>query len=287
MLKSRQSKVTVNFERLEKGLTIMEQVKEKVDGLKEDLTITLVQVDEKKIATNALIDNVTVATEKANAEKAAANEEAEKTNALASEAAGIKAQADGELGEAMPAMEAAKEAVNCLTKPAIQELKSLGKPPPECIDVCAACAFLLKGEKKKIDWKAAQKMMNNPGQFLEEIFSFDANNIPEDNLKNCETVANQPFFTYEIMKGKSSAAAYLTNWVVNIVAYNKIYKKVGRMNICLYTSHHVQSPVLLPVIRSTPVSPSQCVKLITIVWWDDAVTLCSRPRAHMIATGYL
>merc|ERR1711966_573483 len=98
-------------------------------------------------------------------EQEKANAEAEITNKVAKDATDLKEQADGELNEAMPAMEAAKDAVNCLTKPAIQELKSLGKPPVECVDVCAATAFLIKGEKKKLDWKGAQKMMNNPAAF--------------------------------------------------------------------------------------------------------------------------
>ncbi|CAD7941439.1 unnamed protein product [Amoebophrya sp. A120] len=253
MLKDRQAKVTVNFERLEKGLTIMEQVQEKVEGLKEDLKVTMVQVEEKKTATDALIAQVTEATDKANIEKAAANEEAEKTNALAADAAAVKAQADGELSEAMPAMEAAKEAVNCLTKPAIQELKSLGKPPVECIDVCAACAFLLKNEKKKLDWKGAQKMMNNPGAFLDEILAFDANNIPDEVLKNVEPVLAQPFFTYDIMKGKSTAAAYLTNWVINIVGYNKIYKKVAplmeKVRIATETKEKAEASLAIVMAR--------------------------------------
>jgi hypothetical protein len=155
-----------------------------------------------------------------------------KIQASLKEAAEIKAVADGELAEfdmeaTKEAMEAAKEAANCLTKGAIQELKSLGKPPVECMDVCAACAFLLKGQRKKLDWKGAQKMMNNPGQFLEEIMAFDAKNIPDDSLKNCQPLIDQPFFNFQVMKGKSTAAAYLTNWVVNIVSYNRIYKKVA------------------------------------------------------------
>jgi len=227
MLQSRQKAVVVQFERLEKGLTIMEQVQSKVEGLKEDLKITMIQVEEKKVATNILIDQVTVATEKAEAEKAIANEEATKTNALAADAAAIKAEADSELEEAMPAMQAAKDAVDCLSKTAIQELKSLGKPPADCVEVCAACAFLLKGEKKKIDWKAAQKMMGNPAQFLDEIAAFDANNIPDESLKNCDPILSQPSFTYENIKGKSFAAANLCNWVINIVMYNKIYRKVA------------------------------------------------------------
>jgi len=231
MLCEKQSAVEVNIDRLEKGLTIMEQVQSKVEGLKEDLKITMVQVEEKKQSTDVLIKQVTVASASAAEEEASANLEAEKTNGLASAAAAIKAQADLELGEAMPAMERAKEAVDCLKKEAIQELKSLPKPPIECVDVCAAVAFLLKGEKKRLDWKAAQKMLASPAQFLDEIKSFNADDIPEASLASVAPVLALPFFNYETMVKKSSAAAYLTNWVVNIVGYNTIYKKVAPLMI--------------------------------------------------------
>merc|ERR1719191_1742687 len=227
LLKKLQSACDSNIDRLEKGLTIMELVQARVQGLKDDLAVKMVQVEEKKASTNVLIENVTEASEKAAIEEAAADIEAEKTNALAAEAAGIKAKADAELGEAMPAMEAAKEAVNCLTKNSIQELKGFGKPPPECIEVCAAVAFLLLAEKKKQDWRFATKMMGNPQAFLDQIAEFDANNIPETSLNNVAPLMAEPFFTYDVMKSKSSAAANLTNWVINIVGYNRIYKKVA------------------------------------------------------------
>merc|ERR1719281_530835 len=227
LLKKLQSTCDSNIERLEKGLTIMELVQARVQGLKDDLAVKMVQVEEKKASTNVLIENVTEAAEKAAVEEAAANVEAEKTNKLAGDAAAVKAKADGELAEAMPAMEAAKEAVNCLTKTSIQELKGFGKPPPECIEVCAAVAFLLLGEKKKVDWRFSTKMMNNPQAFLDSIAEFDANNIPEQSLTNVAPLMAEPFFTYDVMKSKSSAAANLTNWVINIVGYNKIYKKVA------------------------------------------------------------
>merc|ERR1719482_444348 len=227
LLKRLQSACDNNIDRLEKGLTIMELVQARVQGLKDDLAVKMVQVEEKKASTNVLIENVTEASEKAAIEEAAAAVEAEKTNKLASEAAAVQARADGELAEAMPAMEAAKDAVNCLSKTSIQELKGFGKPPPECIEVCAAVAFLLLGEKKKQDWRFATKMMNNPQAFLDSIVEFDANNIPEQSLTNVAPLLAEPFFTYDVMKGKSSAAANLTNWVINIVGYNKIYKKVA------------------------------------------------------------
>lgn len=36
----------------------------------------------------------------------------------------------------------------------------------------------------------------------------------------------EPWFNYEVMRGKSVAAAYLCSWIVNIVNYNSIFKKV-------------------------------------------------------------
>jgi len=227
MLCEKQASVLYNTERLERGLTIMEQVQEKVEGLKEDLKITMVQVEEKKAATAVLIEQVTVASEHAATEKEKANAEEAKTTALADGAAKLQAEADLELKEAMPAMQAAKDAVDCLDKNSITELKSLGKPPEECAVVCAACAFLLKNEKKKLDWKGAQKMMSNPAQFIEDVKTFNANEIPDQSLNNVQALIDLPFFNFETMIGKSKAAANLCNWVVNCVRYNRIYVKVA------------------------------------------------------------
>lgn len=45
-------------------------------------------------------------------------------------------------------------------------------------------------------------MMNNPGAFLDEILEFDANNIPDQALANCEDVIEKgkDFFKFEVRK---------------------------------------------------------------------------------------
>merc|ERR1719253_1001637 len=90
MLVSRQADVITNAERLERGLTIMEQVQEKVAGLKEDLKLMMVQVEEKKSATAVLIDQVEKASAHAAEEKAKANEEEAKTTVVAEAAAKLQ-----------------------------------------------------------------------------------------------------------------------------------------------------------------------------------------------------
>jgi len=124
-------------------------------------------------------------------------------------------------------MEAAKRAVDCLDKTAIQELKNFTKPPNECIEVGAACGFLLKHEKRKLDWKGCVRMMNNPAQFLDDVKNFDAKEIPEKVLESTDALIAKPFFNFETMRNKSYAAACLANWVVNIVSYHKMCKKVA------------------------------------------------------------
>jgi dynein heavy chain len=69
-------------------------------------------------------------------------------------------------------------------------------------------------------------MMGNPKKFIDDIVAFDGNNIDEWKLTMLAPILKEPYFTFEIMKGKSIAAAYLCGWIVNIIIYNTIYKKV-------------------------------------------------------------
>ena len=69
-------------------------------------------------------------------------------------------------------------------------------------------------------------MMGNPKKFIDDIVSFDGDNIEDWRLEAIKPILAEPFFNFETMKGKSIAAAYLCGWIVNIVIYNTIFKKV-------------------------------------------------------------
>jgi len=108
----------------------------------------------------------------------------------------------------------------------IQELKALATPPDACKEVAKAVLILKQGEKKNHAWPNAQKMLNNPAKFIAEVKEFDGDNIDEWRLTMLEPLLREPWFNFETMKGKSLAAAYLCSWLVNVVDYNRIYKKV-------------------------------------------------------------
>lgn len=93
----------------------------------------MVDVEHEKAKTNELIEIVGKESLDAQKEADAASIQAEETDKVANAAKEEKASADAELAEAIPAMERATDAVNCLEIKMIQELKALGSPPEDCV----------------------------------------------------------------------------------------------------------------------------------------------------------
>lgn len=75
--------------------------------------------------------------------------------------------------------------------------------------------------------------MNPPANFLESLKSFAKDDITEKQKSDLKTpeILNNPIFTYEIMLKKSSAAANLANWVINIIKYHDIYVVVEPLKL--------------------------------------------------------
>ena len=172
------------------------------------------------------MEQVAAENEVANVEKEKASKTEEVSTQMAEEAAEIKAKADAELEEALPAMQAAQEAVNCLDPKAIQELKGFAKPHDQCKKVAKVTLVLLKSEKKNYDWGNAQRMMNNPNKFLDEVKDYSGKHIEDWKLKKIEPILTDPTFDGKLMMKISSAAANPCTWAVNSVKFNEIYTKV-------------------------------------------------------------
>lgn len=65
-------------------------------------------------------------------------------------------------------------------------------------------------------------------QFLKSLLNFDKDNIPTNCVDQVEKdFLSNPNFTSEFIKSKSSAAAGLCAWVINICKYFRIYQVVA------------------------------------------------------------
>ena len=212
--------------RLEKGIATLKQTHAQVADLKQDLQDTLVKVKEKSEAASVLISKMGVERKKVEEQQSFASVEAEKARSVSEVASKISAECKTDLDAAYPILEKAKEAVACLSKASLTTLKSFASPPGNVLFVTNA-VLILKNIPGKKDWPNAKKMMKDVGKFLEELKSFDATNIDAGIIDKLQPILSEEWFNEESMKASSEAAANLCAWVVNTVAYNKVYKNVA------------------------------------------------------------
>jgi len=238
MLAKRRAETEASIQRLSNGVTKLESTAAQVAGLEEDLKEKSVQVEEKKAQCDAMIP-------KLEEEKSKAGDEAAKANVIASAATEkeksvmqLKAEIERDLAAAEPALVKASAALDSLNKKDLGELKSLGKPPAGVDDVTAACIYILHdGSKGKIDvsWKAAQVLMKDVNRFLETLLNYkeriDAGQVPKANFKNIVPLLEKEWFNKETMASKSSAAAGLCDFIININVYWNINENVEPMRL--------------------------------------------------------
>uniref|UniRef100_A0A7S0GLB7 Dynein heavy chain n=1 Tax=Micromonas pusilla TaxID=38833 RepID=A0A7S0GLB7_MICPS len=231
MLAAKRSELKQAKERLENGVDKIAQASAQVADLQVNLKEEQIIVEEKKANTDALI--VSIGKEKAIVDEAvesASGDEAECAQ-IAEEVSAFQAECEEDLKAAEPIIQAAEAALNSLDKKALGELKSLSTPPAGVDDVASACMILCapKGKiPKDISWNACKKFMGSVDKFLSDLINFDKDNTPLNCVEKVEKdYLGKENFNPEIIMGKSSAAAGLCSWVINICKYFRIYQVVA------------------------------------------------------------
>lgn len=227
LLESKRSSQSFKIKRLEVGLTTLKKTSFDVAGLQDELKLTMTKVEERKKATDFLLEEMGKQRGDAEVKQRRADEERAKAARAAEIASQIETQASIELAIAKPALDAAQQAVNCLNKASLTELKSMGKPPAGVEKVTAAVLMMIKRETKNFSWDNAKKMMAKVDVFKQSLEQYDKENIPLDVVARVEPLIEEdPNFNYEKMKSKSVAAANLCVWVVNIISFHQVFVRV-------------------------------------------------------------
>ena len=184
---------------------------------------------------------VVIAKDKADAEVTAASvaEEEKKANEKATVTKAIADDAQRDLDEALPALDAAVASLKSLKKEDIVEVKALGKPPQGVVMVMEAVCVLfeLKPEKvkdpndpmKKIDdymGIVKKQVINDPAKFLDSLFSFDKDSIQDATIGRLKKYIENPDFTPENISKVSRACTSICLWVNAMNKYYHVAKMV-------------------------------------------------------------
>ncbi len=123
----------------------------------------------------------------------------------------------------MPALTAAQDALNVLTKKDMSELKAYSKPPA-LVELCLKGVMTVL--KKSPTWDAAKKALGD-SQFLNSLMTFDKDKLDDGLLGKMKKYINDPEYTPEKIGAVSGAAKGLCQWVHAMFIYGNVAKEVA------------------------------------------------------------
>eukprot|EP00730_Choanoeca_flexa_P002353 TRINITY_DN11019_c0_g1_i1.p1 TRINITY_DN11019_c0_g1~~TRINITY_DN11019_c0_g1_i1.p1 ORF type:complete len:1435 (+),score=328.02 TRINITY_DN11019_c0_g1_i1:91-4305(+) len=146
----------------------------------------------------------------------------EKISVEAEDCKKLAADAQADLDEALPALEAAMNALNSLNKGDITEIKSYSKPP-DVVEMVMEAVMVLR--KSKPEWSEAKRQLGDTN-FIKQLIDFDKNNMSDKVLKKIRTYVVKPEFDPDVVGRVSNAARSLCMWVRAMDVYGRIFKVV-------------------------------------------------------------
>ncbi len=223
---------------IKEGLAKIEQAREDVGLMKEELKVkeaNLVVAQEKS---SELLQEITTSTAKAEKKKGEVQQVADQLKGEKDIIAEDKRLVEEDLLAAKPALDGAREALNAITPKDIMMLKAL-KKPPELIKRLFDTVLILKHERlidcveivvkdvKKLDvsWQYSVPMMAR-STFLEELQNYPKDEINDETIEFLYPYMSDEDMTYENAKKASGNVAGLAIWSRAMVQYTEISKVV-------------------------------------------------------------
>jgi dynein heavy chain len=222
MLDEQRNHVARKISHYSGGVNKLIDTNQVVDAMKAELTRMQPILVQAAKDTAALLEEVARDQASADEVKVRVSKEEEQVGEIAKEAKAIAADAQRDLDEAMPAYYASVAALKSLNKADIQEVKNY-KQPPELVVLTLDCICILLGVKP--DWGEAKKLMNSPS-FLEDLQTYDKDNIPEKTIQKIQKYVKNEKFMPDTVGKVSKAAKSLCMWARAMDTYARVAKTV-------------------------------------------------------------
>ncbi|KAA3675930.1 dynein heavy chain, axonemal [Paragonimus westermani] len=239
LLEKKRTEVLLQKRRYEIGLEKLSSAAEEISVMSQELQ----SLQPKLVQASKEVDSVMVVVEHESAEAAKQEKIVRVDEAVAGEQArtaeAIKEECDADLAEAIPILEIALKALETLTPADITIVKAM-KSPPAGVRLVMEAVCVLKGIKpdrindpggsgKKVEdyWGPSKRLLGDM-KFLENLKSFDKDNIPSSNIKIIrERYIPNPDFKPERVAVASTACEGLCKWVIAIDRYDAVAKIVA------------------------------------------------------------
>uniref|UniRef100_A0A3P8UAE7 Dynein axonemal heavy chain 10 n=1 Tax=Amphiprion percula TaxID=161767 RepID=A0A3P8UAE7_AMPPE len=249
LLKEKDEYILAQCKRLEGGLDKLKEASEQLAELNVKLADQKVVLAEKAIACEALLDEITTNTTIAEEKKTMAEDKAEEIEEQNKVIAVEKKEAESSLAEALPALEAARNALQDLEKSDVTEIRSFAKPPKQVQVVCE-CILVLRGYKE-ISWQSAKGMMSE-ANFLRSLMEMDCDSINNNQVRTVKGFLKNLQTSFEEMQAISKAGSGMLKFVEAIMGYCDVAREIKpkREKVARLEKNFFQSKQELESIQS-------------------------------------
>jgi dynein heavy chain len=238
MLKNQRKLVSQAKWRYDVGLEKIADAASQVAALQKDLEDLQPVLEQQAKETSEIMARVEVEKTAAEEKQTVVEEAARGANAQAAEASVIKADCEKDLEAAMPALEAAVDALSKLSKADITEVKSMKTPSPGVVMVATGMCHMFgikpvkvaapDGKGKVEDfWEPCKKELLNDARLLNHMIDYDKDNMTVECVTKVTPLYEDPAFDPDAIKKASLAAMGICKWIRAMVIYDKVAKEVG------------------------------------------------------------
>ena len=165
--------------------------------------------------------------------------EEEQVTKKVQETRAIASEAQDQLAEALPALEAALQSLEVLSKNDINEVRALQRPPPGVKLTLEAVCILKQIEPNKVPvpgkpgkkeddyWEPGRGLLADAAKFLQSLREFDKENIPEIVIQKLQKHIDSPDFDPIKIERTSKACKSLCMWCRAMYSFYMINKEVA------------------------------------------------------------
>ncbi|XP_006738893.2 dynein heavy chain 6, axonemal [Leptonychotes weddellii] len=222
MLSEKKKQLVSARDRVKNGLTKLLETNVLVDKMKLELSALEPVLLQKSQDVEALMDKLAVDQENADQVRSIVQEDEATAKVKAEETQAIADDAQRDLEEALPALDAANKALDSLDKADISEIRVFTKPPDMVMTVMEAISILLNA---KPDWPTAKQLLGD-SNFLRRLLEYDKENIKPQILAKLQKYINNPDFVPEKVEKVSRACKSMCMWVRAMDLYSRVVKEV-------------------------------------------------------------
>ncbi|XP_077458505.1 dynein axonemal heavy chain 1 [Stigmatopora argus] len=224
-------------ERMSTGLDKLLSTAEDVSKMQEEQEVMRPLLEEAARETEVTMETIKKDSVIAEETRKSVQEEEAKASESARVAGEIAADAQRDLDEALPALDAATNSLKSLNKNDVTEVRAMQRPPQGVRLVIEAVCIMKDAKPKKVPgekpgskvddyWEPGKVLLQDPGKFLESLFSYDKENIPERVITLVQPYIDNEEFQPAAIAKVSKACTSICQWVRAMHLYHFVAKGV-------------------------------------------------------------